>query len=122
MNRINFSCVRYFIILALIFVGTPSWAQQIPDRCMYAFVAASARTAILVSTQITQLGNPQAFADAHRAVQLSRLLKCPQQPMLNAIDCAVQFVIDRSGKQPTDIQIVDCVEKHSGRELPKFRN
>ncbi|MDA4845139.1 hypothetical protein [Hoeflea poritis] len=95
-------------------------AQTIPDRCAYAYAAASYRVAFMIHKQITRFGDADALERAYHAVQLSRDLNCPVEPMLNAIDCTVSLLIDGGGSEVTEPEAVECVSRQLGREFPKL--
>lgn len=95
-------------------------ADTVPDRCAYVYAAAAYNVANLVFKQVTEFGDPDATQRAHIAVQLTRNLECPVEPMLKAIDCAVALVRKSGGTQVTEPQTVGCVSAAMGHPFPQL--
>lgn len=95
--------------------------ESVPDHCAYLYAVASARMTNVVSGLANNLDAHDEIALANEAVQLTRNLNCPIEPLEGAVNCAVQEAKRRDG-QPVGIMFVlDCVENSADRKMPVLR-
>ena len=107
----------------MIACGAPAIAQNaksIPDHCAYLYAVSTVRTTNVVTGLVNSLDAYEEISLANDAVQLTRNLNCPIEPLERSVDCAVQEVKRTDGQQIDVLFVVDCVENNLGRKLPKL--
>ncbi len=118
MFRIRIPHSIAILCMAVIPAG-PAIATEIPDRCAYAYAAASYRFGAMVSAQASKVFTPEELTLAHRAIELARGAECPVLQLTRSIDCAVKAVQEQNGTKFEPSQAVACVEAAIGRDFPR---
>lgn len=118
MLRIKLPHAIAIVFMAVVPAG-PAIAAEIPDRCAYAYAAASYRFGAMVSAQASKVFTPEELTLANRAIELARGAECPVPQLTQSIDCAVKAVQDNNGSKFEPSLAVACVEAAIGREFPR---
>ena len=96
-------------------------SPSVSNRCAYLYAVASVRMSAVVAGLLNRFDASDEVARANEAAQLSIETGCPRKPMIAAMDCSVQMVMDRGGQSIMIKDGIACVEKSIGKKFPSIR-